>query len=342
MKSLMASVAFMMCLSVAGGAAAQAPAAPAAAPISGAGGSIQSPLFKAWMADYQAQTGQVVTYQGQNSAYGISQIEAKAADFGVTAMPLSDADLAAKGLAQFPFLISGTVLVTNVPGLESGKLRLDGPLLAAIFMGEISKWNDPKIKAVNPGVDLPDWPITVAHRTDPASMTLLLTSYLSTVSSTWKAGPGAGETVAWPIGLGGKGNAGISEIMGGTMGTIGYVEYAYALDHKLDLVALKNHDGAFIAPSPAAFAAVAAGANWSASKGFGVPTLDRPGKASWPLVLVSYGLVRNDAPADRRKQVIDFFDWGYAKGDAKVSALGYAPVTEPVKALVRKSWKTAP
>lgn len=340
MKSLMASVAFMLCVGVAGGVVAQtAPEKPA--PIAGAGGSIQSPLFKVWMADYQAETGQVLTYQGQNSAYGISQIEAKAADFGVTAMPLSDADLAAKGLSQFPFLISGTVLVTNVPGLESGKLRLDGPLLAAIFMGEITKWNDPKIKAVNPGVDLPDWPITVAHRTDPASMTLLLSSYLSSVSASWKAGPGAGETVNWPTGLGGKGNGGISEIMSGTMGTISYVEYAYALDHKLDLVSLKNHDGAFIAPSPAAFAAVAAGANWSASKGFGVPTLDRPGAASWPLVLVSYGLLRDDAPADRRKQVIDFFDWGYAKGDAKVSALGYAPVTEPVKTLVRRSWTAA-
>ncbi|WP_158272240.1 MULTISPECIES: phosphate ABC transporter substrate-binding protein PstS [unclassified Caulobacter] len=341
MKTLVTSLALALCLAGAGAAMAQAPAAPPTV-ISGAGGSIQSPLFKAWMTDYQAETGRVMTYQGQNSAFGISQIEAKAADFGVTAMPLSDADLQAKGLSQFPFLISGTVLVTNVPGLESGKLRLDGPLLAAIFMGEVTKWNDPKIKAVNPGVDLPDWPITVAHRTDPASMTLLLTSYLSAVSPAWKAGPGAGETVTWPIGLGGKGNAGISEIMGGTMGTLGYVEYAYALDHKLDLVSLKNHDGLFVAPSPGGFAAVAAGANWSASKGFGVPTLDQPGAASWPLVLVSYGLLRDDAPADRRRLVTDFFDWGYAKGDARVSALGYAPVTAPVKALVRKLWSTAP
>lgn len=336
MKSFMASVALTLCLGIASVAQAQTADAPVA--ISGAGGSIQAPLFKAWIADYQAATGQVLTYQGQNSAYGVSQIDAKAADFGVTAMPLSDDQLHAKGLVQFPFLVSGTVLVTNVPGLDSGKLRLDGPLLAAIFLGEITKWNDARIKAVNPGVDLPDWPITVAHRTDPASMTLLLSSYLSSVSPAWKAGPGAGETVNWPIGLGGKGNAGISEIMGGTMGTIGYVEYAYAREHKLDLVALKNHDGVFLTPAPEAFAAVAADANWSASAGFSVPTLNQPGAGSWPLVLVSYALVRDDSPADRRKRVTDFFDWGFQHGDARIAALGYAPAPQAVKALARKRW----
>ncbi len=336
MKSLFASVAFAFSLAAAGSALAQA------GPLSGSGGSIQSPLFKAWIADYQKAGGEAVAYQGQNSAFGISQIEAKAADFGVTAMPMSDADLKANGLSQFPFVISGTVLVTNVPGIDSGKLRLDGPALAAIFLGQITKWNDPKLKAINPGLELPDWPITVAHRTDPASMTLLLSSYLSGVSPAWKAGPGAGETVNWPIGLGGKGNAGISDIMSGTMGTIGYVEYAYALDHKLDLVALKNHDGKFVAPSPAAFSALAEGAAWGASKGFGVPTLDQPGAGAWPLVLVSYGLTRDDAPADRAKWVRDFFAWGYAHGDADIQALGYAPVPEKVKAMVQAKWKAAP
>lgn len=338
MKSLIASVAFAFSLAAAGSVLAQT----ASAPLSGSGGSIQSPLFKAWIADYQKAGGEPIAYQGQNSAFGISQIESKAADFGVTAMPLSDADLKAKGLSQFPFVISGTVLVTNVPGLESGKLKLDAKALADIFMGKIAKWNDPALKALNAGLDLPDWPITVAHRTDPASMTLLLTSYLSSVSPEWKAGPGAGETVAWPIGLGGKGNAGISEIMSGTMGTISYVEYAYALDHKLDLVTLKNRDGAFVTPSPAAFSAFASGAPWTASRGFGVQTLDQPGKATWPLVLVSYGLLRDDAAPDRAKRVRDFFAWGYANGDADITALGYAPVPAPVKAVVRTEWKTAP
>lgn len=338
MKSLIASVAFAFSLAAAGSVLAQT----ASAPLSGSGGSIQSPLFKAWIADYQKAGGEPIAYQGQNSAFGISQIESKAADFGVTAMPLSDADLKAKGLSQFPFVISGTVLVTNVPGLESGKLKLDAKALADIFMGKIAKWNDPALKALNAGLDLPDWPITVAHRTDPASMTLLLTSYLSSVSPEWKAGPGAGETVAWPIGLGGKGNAGISEIMSGTMGTISYVEYAYALDHKLDLVTLKNRDGAFVTPSPAAFSAFASGAPWTASRGFGVQTLDQPGKATWPLVLVSYGLLRDDAAPDRAKRVRDFFAWGYANGDADITALGYAPVPAPVKAAVRTEWKTAP
>lgn len=333
MKSLVASVC--VAFSLAGSALAQT----APAPLSGSGGSIQAPLFKAWIADYQKAGGETIAYQGQNSAFGISQIESKAADFGVTAMPISDADLKAKGLSQFPFVISGTVLVTNVPGLESGKLKLDAPAVAAIFLGKITKWNDPALKALNPGLDLPDWPITVAHRTDPASMTLLLTSYLSSVSPEWKSGPGAGETVTWPIGLGGKGNAGISDIMSGTMGTISYVEYAYALDHKLDLVALKNHDGAFVTPSPAAFSAFASGAPWTASKGFGVQTLDRPGKATWPLVLVSYGLVRDDAAPDRAKRVRDFFAWGYKSGDADIAALGYAPVPASVKTAVQSSWK---
>lgn len=338
MKSLVASVAFAFSLAAAGSVLAQT----ASAPLSGSGGSIQSPLFKAWIADYQKAGGEPIAYQGQNSAFGISQIESKAADFGVTAMPLSDADLKAKGLSQFPFVISGTVLVTNVPGLESGKLKLDAKALADIFMGKIAKWNDPALKALNAGLDLPDWPITVAHRTDPASMTLLLTSYLSSVSPEWKAGPGAGETVAWPIGLGGKGNAGISEIMSGTMGTISYVEYAYALDHKLDLVTLKNRDGAFVTPSPAAFSAFASGAPWTASRGFGVQTLDQPGKATWPLVLVSYGLLRDDAAPDRAKRVRDFFAWGYADGDADITTLGYAPVPAPVKAAVLAKWKAAP
>lgn len=342
MKSLVASVAFVLSLAVAGSVAAQA--APASAPVpglSGSGGSIQSPLFKAWIADYQKAGGEPIAYQGQNSAFGISQIESKAADFGVTAMPLSDADLKTKGLTQFPFVISGTVLVTNVPGLESGKLRLDAATLAAIFLGKVTTWNDPALKTLNPGLDLPDWPITVAHRTDPASMSLLLTSYLSAVSPEWKAGPGAGETVAWPIGLGGKGNAGISEIMSGTMGTISYVEYAYALDHKLDLVALKNRDGAFVTPSPAAFSAFANSAPWTATKGFGVQTLDRPGKATWPLVLVSYGLLRDDAAPDRAKRVRDFFGWGYANGDADIVKLGYAPVPASVKTAVQAKWKAA-
>lgn len=333
MKSVLASVAFALSLAVVGSASAQT------APLTGSGGSIQSPLFKAWIADYQKAGGEPIAYTGQNSAFGISQIESKAADFGVTAMPLSDADLKAKGLSQFPFVISGTVLVTNVPGLESGKLKLDAPAVAAIFLGKISKWNDPALKVLNPDLDLPDWPITVAHRTDPASMSLLLTSYLSSVSSEWKAGPGAGETVAWPVGLGGKGNAGISEIMSGTMGTISYVEYAYALDHKLDLVALKNHDGAFVTPSPAAFSSFASGAPWTATKGFGVQTLDRSGKATWPLVLVSYGLLRDDAAPDRAKRVRDFFTWGYTSGDADITALGYAPVPASVKTAVQARWK---
>ncbi len=341
MKSLFASVAFAFSLAAAGAVVAQtAPAAPSApAPLSGSGGSIQSPLFKAWIADYQKAGGEPIAYTGQNSAFGISQIKSKAADFGVTAMPLSDADLKTEGLSQFPFVISGTVLVTNVPGLESGKLKLDAPAVAAIFLGKITKWNDPALKALNPGLDLPDWPITVAHRTDPASMSLLLTSYLSSVSPEWKAGPGAGETVNWPIGLGGKGNAGISEIMSGTMGTISYVEYAYALDKKLDLVALKNHDGAFVTPSPAAFSSFASGANWTASKGFGVQTLDRTGKATWPLVLVSYGLMRDDAEAGRAKRVRDFFTWGYKNGDADITTLGYAPVPASVKTAVQAKWK---
>ncbi|ADG12216.1 phosphate ABC transporter substrate-binding protein PstS [Caulobacter segnis] len=339
MKSLGISVAFVIGLAVAGSAAAQSAAPQPGAPLSGSGGSIQAPLFKAWIADYQKAGGEPIAYQGQNSAFGISQIEAKAADFGVTAMPISDADLKTKGLSQFPFVISGTVLVTNVPGLESGKLKLDGPALAAIFLGKITTWNDPALKALNPGVDLPDWPITVARRTDPASMTLLLTSYLSSVSPEWKAGPGAGETVNWPIGLGGKGNAGISDIMSGTMGTISYVEYAYALDHKLDLVSLKNHDGTFVTPSPAAFSAFAASAPWTATKGFGVQTLDQPGKSTWPLVLVSYGLLRDDADPDRAKRVRDFFTWGYNHGDADITTLGYAPVPASVKAAVQAKWK---
>lgn len=342
MKTLMVSMALVMSVGLAGVAAAQE-SAPAATTIAGAGGSSPAILFKGWGDDYQAARGVTLTYDAVNSTYGIQKIEAKAVDFGDTEAPLTDAELDAKGLTQFPIALIGVTLVTNVPGVESGKLRLDGPLMADIFSGAVTMWNDPKIKALNPGLPLPDWAITVAHRSDPAALTGLLTTYLSGVSPSWKAGPGSGNIVTWPAGVGGKGNGGIAEIMSSTMGTIGYVEYAYAKEKGLDLVLLKSHDGAYVAADTPALTAAAAGADWSKSKGFYTELLNQPGANSWPIIGASFVLLRKDTPAARRQEILRFFDYSYSNGDAHATALGYAPLPASLKKQVRASWgKDAP
>ncbi len=335
MKSLLASTAFLLGAALSSASLAQTAAGGA---VAGAGASFPAPLYAAWAADYQAAKGMSVTYQPVGSGAGVRQIEASAVDFGGTDKPLTQADLDKNGLIQFPTVLGGVVPVINVPGLESGKLRLDGPALADIFSGKITKWNDPRLQALNPGLSLPDWPVTVAYRSDKSGTSYLFTTYLSSVSPAWKAGPGAGDTVAWPAGLGGKGNAGVAEIMAQSMGTIGYVEYAYAKQNKLDLVVLKTHDGAFIEPDPATFSAAAEKADWAHAPGLGLLILDQPGARSWPITAATFVLVRKDASAGRRQQVLRFFDWDFAGGDARAAKENYVPLPAPVKALVRKSW----
>ena len=337
MKSLFIPIALTTCFCFANVAAAETAGAPAT-PIAGAGASFPAPLYGAWSTDYRTAKGETVNYQSVGSGAGVQQIEAAAVDFGGTDKPLSAEDLDKNGLIQFPSVLGGVVPVINVPGLSSGQLRLDGPLLADIFLGAVKMWNDPRIKAENPGVDLPDWPITVAYRSDKSGTSFLFTTYLASTSSAWKAGPGAGDLVTWPAGLGGKGNAGVAEIMSGTVGTIGYVEYAFAKQKNLDFVLLKNHDGVFVAPDTEGFSAAAAGADWSRTRGFYMLLIDQSGPRSWPITGATFALVRKDAPADRRQAVLRFFDWDYAHGDARAAAMDYVPLPATLKTLVRESW----
>jgi phosphate transport system substrate-binding protein len=320
----------------------QAPAAGASststAQVSGAGATFPAPLYQAWAEDYQKAKGVRVSYQAIGSGGGIKQIEAGTVDFGGTDKPLKAEDLAANKLVQFPSVIGGVVPVVNLPGVSGGQLRLSGALLADIFAGKVNRWSDPQIAALNAGVKLPNLPISVVHRSDGSGTTFLFTSYLATVNSAWKTGPGASDAVAWPVGLGGKGNDGVSAFVRQTVGSIGYVEYAYATQNKLAFVDLQNHDGQFVAPTAAAFAAAASGADWSKAPGFYLLLLDQPGAASWPITGATFLLLRQDTPAAKRQQVLDFVDYAFASGDAQADKLNYVPLPAEVKTLVRASW----
>jgi phosphate transport system substrate-binding protein len=228
--------------------------------------------------------------------------------------------------------------VVNLPGVTGGQIKLSGALLADIFAGKVTRWNDPQIAALSPGVKLPNLPISVVHRSDGSGTTFLFTSYLAAVSPAWKSGPGASDSISWPVGLGGKGNDGVSAFVRQTVGSIGYVEYAYAVQNKLAHVNLLNHDGQFVSPTAAAFSASAAGADWSKAPGFYLLLVDQPGAATWPISGATFLLVRKDTDAAKRGQVLKFADWAYKNGDAKAGGLNYVPLPETVKALVRTSW----
>jgi len=272
------------------------PAASSAAPasgaqISGAGATFPAPLYQAWAEDYQKAKGVRISYQAIGSGGGIKQIEAATVDFGGSDKPLKTEDLDRNKLIQFPTVIGGVVPVVNLPGVTGGQIKLSGALLADIFAGKVTRWNDPQIAALSPGVKLPNLPISVVHRSDGSGTTFLFTSYLSAVNPGWKSGPGASDAVAWPTGLGGKGNDGVAAFVRQTAGSIGYVEYAYAVQNKLSYVNLQNHDGQFVSPTAAAFAAAAAGADWSKASGFYLLLLDQPGAQSWPITGATFLLL---------------------------------------------------
>lgn len=335
MKSLQAAMALLLGTALSGAALAETPSTSG---VTGAGASFPAPLYDAWTTEYRVAKGVAVTYQSIGSGAGVQQIEAAAVDFGGTDKPLTLAELDKNGLMQFTTVLGGVVPVVNVPGVGSGKLRLDGAALADIFSGKIAKWNDARLVALNPGLSLADWPITVAYRSDKFGTSYLFTTYLSSVSSAWKIGPGAGDTVSWPAGLGGKGNAGVAAILGDTIGTIGYVEYAFAKQKNLDLVVLKTHDGAYLEPEASTFSAAAAKADWAHAPGLGLLILGQPGAKSWPITAATFVLVRKDAPAERRQQVLRFFDWDFANGDARAERENYVPMPPALKALVRQTW----
>jgi phosphate transport system substrate-binding protein len=320
---------------VALGLAAQAQAAD----ISGAGATFPAPVYAKWAEQYKAQTGIGLNYQAIGSGGGIKQIEAKTVDFGASDKPLKLADLNANGLFQFPTVIGGVVPVMNLPGIKPGQVKLTGQLLGDIYMGAIKAWNDPKIAALNPGVHLPALPITVVHRSDGSGTSFIFTSYLSAKNAAWATRVGASDSVAWPTGLGGKGNDGVAAFTKQTIGSIGYVEYAYAKQNHMTYALMQNKAGAFVAPTAAAFAASASGADWTKAPGNYLLLIDQPGAAAWPISGATFILVyKAQTNAANGKAVLSFYDWAYKAGDPAAASLDYVPLPLTVKNLMRKEW----
>jgi phosphate transport system substrate-binding protein len=310
-----------------------------AADISGAGATFPAPVYAKWAEMYKAQTGNRLNYQAIGSGGGVRQITAGTVDFGASDKPLKPDDLAINGFAMFPTVIGGVVPVINVPGIRSGQVRLTGPALADIFRGVIKRWDDPLLKAANPGVALPALPITVVHRSDGSGTTFLFTSYLAMKAAHWASDVGANDSVKWPVGLGGKGNDGVAAFVKQTPGAIGYVEYAFAKQSGLTTTLLQNKAGRFASPEAANFAAAANGAKWNTAPGFYLLLLDQPAADAWPITGATFILVRTkQEDAAKGREVLAFFDWCYKNGDAAAQQLDYVPLPPAVKDLIRASW----
>ncbi|QNP40285.1 phosphate ABC transporter substrate-binding protein PstS [Lysobacter solisilvae (ex Woo and Kim 2020)] len=323
----------------AAGKDAQAPGGDAAAVITGAGASFVYPLLSKWSADYHKATGAKVNYQSIGSGGGIAQIKAGTVDFGSTDKPLPPEELAAAGLGQFPSAIGGVVPVVNIAGIDAGKLRLTGPLLADIYLGKVTMWNDAAIGAVNPGVALPATKISVVRRSDGSGTTFNLTNYLSKVSPEWQAKAGEGTTVNWPAGIGGKGNEGVAAYVQQIQGSIGYVELAYALQNKMSYTALQNAAGQFVQPSAASFSAAAASADWKSAKDFHLVMTNAPGEQAWPITATNFILMyKQPRDAARSADARAFFKWAFENGQAQAQSLDYVPLPAELVAQVEQYW----
>jgi phosphate transport system substrate-binding protein len=326
---------------LAGAAAVLAMSTSFAADMTGAGATFPYPIYAKWAEAYKAATGNGLNYQSVGSGAGIKQIKARTVDFGASDMPLKAEELDEAGLMQFPAIMGGVVAVVNVDGVQPGQLKLTGPVLADIYLGRITKWNAQPIAALNPGVKLPEADITVVHRADSSGTSFLFTDYLSKASPAWKEGIGAGTTVKWAVGVGGKGNEGVAANVQRIKGAIGYVEWAYAKKNKLAHTQLKNRDGAFLQPDDEAFKAAAAGAEWTRAPGFGVVLTDQAGKQSWPITGVSYILMhKTQADAAKGAEVVKFFDWAFKNGAPAAAELDYVPMPATVVKLVQANWKS--
>ena len=305
--------------------------------VTGAGATFPAPLYARWAADYNKATGNRINYQSVGSGAGLRQIRGKTVDFGASDMPLTDEELSKDGLTQFPTAIGGVVPVINVAGIQTRQLRLTGAVLAEIYLGKVSKWNDPAIAGLNAGLKLPDAPIAVVRRADGSGTTFIFTNYLSKVSADWKSKVGEGTAVNWPTGAGGKGNEGVSAFVQRLPNSIGYVEYAYAKQNKMPYALMQNAAGAFVAPEDTAFKAAAAGADWS--KSFYQILTNQPGKDSWPITGATFIMMhlKQDKPQQAAAS-LRFFDWAFKNGDKVADELDYVPMPDSVKATIRQQW----
>ena len=324
---------------VLGAAAIVTVTAAQAADISGAGATFPYPIYSKWADAYKSQTGVGMNYQSIGSGGGIKQIRAKTVTFGASDMPLKPEDLDKDGLIQFPMVMGGVVPVVNVKGIEPGELTLDGRALASIYMGEITKWNDDRIKKLNANVQLPNQAIAVVHRSDGSGTTFLFTDYLSQVSPAFKQKVGASTSVQWPAGIGAKGNEGVANMTKQTDGAIGYVEYAYAKQNKMAHSKMINKDGKVVEPSSQTFQAAAANADWAKTPGYNVVLTNEPGAESWPITGATFILMHKQ-PQDpaAAAEALKFFSWAYSNGDKMAEELDYVPMPDNVVQLVQKTW----
>ena len=308
-----------------------------ASDVTGAGASFVYPAMSKWSSDYKAATGKEVNYQSIGSGGGIAQIKAGTVDFGSSDKPLPPEELSRAGLAQFPSVIGGIVPAFNLPGIAAGTMKLDPDVLADIFLGKITMWNDARILASNAGLKLPAQKITVVHRSDGSGTSFNFTNYLSKVSPAWKAQVGEGTTVKWPVGIGGKGNEGVSAYVKQIRGSIGYVELAYAQQNKVPFSRVKNAAGNYVMPSDESFAEAAASANWKSAKDFYLVITNAPGANAWPITATNFMLVNKSAKPGT-KAALTFFRWVYANGDASAKSLGYVPLPESLVQQIHAYW----
>ena len=303
----------------------------------GAGASFPAPLYSKWASDFNKATGAKINYQSVGSGAGIKQIDAKTVDFGASDMPLTDDDLKAKGLVQFPTVIGGVIPVVNIQGIKPGELKLNGQVLGDIYLGKITKWNDPAIKALNGSLALPDAAIAPVRRADGSGTTFLFTNYLSKANPDWKSKVGDGTAVNWPIGAGGKGNEGVAQFVSKLPNSIGYVEYAYVKQNKMTYAQMQNASGSFVSPDDDAFKAAAAGADWS--KTFYQVLTNQPGKDSWPITGATFILMhKSQEKPTQATTTLKFFDWAYKNGDKTAGDLDYVPMPDKVKGAIATAW----
>jgi len=310
-----------------------------AAEITGAGSTFAYPVLSRWSADYATKTGDRLNYQSIGSGGGIAQIKAGTVDFGATDKPLEPEELAGAGLGQFPIVIGGVVPVVNLKGVEPGKLRLSGPVLANIFLGKIARWNDPALRELNPGLALPDAQITVVHRSDGSGTTYNWADYLSKVSPEWKEKVGEGTSLSWPTGIGGKGNEGVAAYVDRVPNSIGYVEYAYVVQNKMNYGLVQNRAGRFVAPEASAFQAAAASAEWHKAKDFCLLITDAPGQDAYPIAAITWVLMyRQPKDAARSKTALEFFRWAFESGQAQAASLDYVPLPADLVRQIEAYW----
>ncbi|NWA83502.1 phosphate ABC transporter substrate-binding protein PstS [Pseudomonas sp. D2002] len=309
--------------------------------VTGAGSSFVYPVLSKWSQDYSKNSSNRINYQSIGSGGGIAQIKAATVDFGASDAPLSADELKAGGLGQFPSVIGGIVPVMNVEGVAAGQLKLDGDVLAKIFLGDIKAWNDPAIAALNSGLNLPVANITVVHRSDGSGTSYNFTNYLAKVSDSWKTKVGFGTTVPWPVGVGGKGNEGVSAYVKQIKNSIGFVEYAYALQNKMTYAQLKNASGKFVKPDAKAFQAAADTADWANAKDFNLIMTNAPGEGAWPITATTWIIMyKQPKNAEQSQAAFSFFKWSLEKGQQQAAALDYVALPDSLVSRIEGYWKS--